>query len=55
MTSLYEQIGGKEAVTLAVDIFYTKVLSDNRIKHFFNDIDMNKQKKHQTMFLSYAF
>jgi hemoglobin len=55
MTNLYEQIGGKEAVTLAVDIFYTKVLSDTRIKDFFKNVDMTKQKKHQTMFLSYAF
>jgi hemoglobin len=55
MTSIYEQIGGKDAVKLAVDIFYKKVLSDTRIKHFFNTVDMEKQKKHQTLFLSYAF
>ncbi len=55
MSNIYEQIGGKEAVKLAVDIFYQKVLSDTRIKHFFNNVDMDKQKKHQTLFLSYAF
>ena len=55
MSSIYEQIGGKDAVKLAVDIFYKKVMSDSRIKHFFGSVDMEKQKKHQAVFLSYAF
>ena len=32
-----------------------KVLADNRIKHFFDDINMNKQRRKQKEFLSAAF
>ncbi|MCW6038478.1 group 1 truncated hemoglobin [Spirulina subsalsa FACHB-351] len=55
MTSLYEKLGGKEAVNLAVDKFYEKVLTDNRVKHFFVDLDMNAQRNHQKAFMTYAF
>ena len=41
--SLYEQLGGKPAVEAAVDLFYSKVLADNRINHYFANIDMGKQ------------
>lgn len=53
--SLFEKIGGSTAVEAAVDIFYGKVLNDARIKHFFVNTDMEKQRKHQTRFLTYAF
>ncbi|MBT7876180.1 MAG: group 1 truncated hemoglobin, partial [Verrucomicrobia bacterium] len=29
--NLYEKIGGADAVDAAVDVFYTKVLADERI------------------------
>jgi hemoglobin len=53
--SLYEEIGGEGAVNAAVDIFYRKVLKDDRIKHFFNDVDMEKQAAKQKAFLIMAF
>ncbi|MEP7354899.1 MAG: group 1 truncated hemoglobin [Acidobacteriota bacterium] len=53
--SLYEQIGGQPAVEAAVDIFYRKVLTDDRIKHFFDDVDMEKQISKQKGFLTLAF
>lgn len=53
--SIYEQIGGEPAVQAAVDIFYKKVLADNRISHFFQGVDMERQKRKQTAFLSFAF
>ena len=53
--SLYEKIGGKAAVEKAVDIFYDKVLADNRIMHFFQSVDMKKQRAKQKAFLIYAF
>ncbi len=53
--SLYERIGGKAAVDAAVDLFYEKVLADDRIKHFFNDVDMQSQRGKQKIFLTYAF
>jgi hemoglobin len=55
MTTLYEKLGGKEAVDLAVDQFYDRVLNDDRIKHFFANIDMKRQRQHQKNFLTYAF
>ena len=55
MTSLFEQLGGEAAVDAAVDKFYDKVLADDRIKHFFVDTDMDKQRNHQKRFLTYAF
>ena len=55
MSSLYEKLGGEPAVDAAVDLFYKKVLADDRIKHFFDDVDMQKQTRHQKLFLTYAF
>lgn len=52
MTSLYERVGGEAAVNAAVDIFYRKVLKDDRIKHFFDDVDMAKQAAKQKAFLT---
>jgi hemoglobin len=55
MSSLYEKIGGEGAVNAAVDIFYRKVLKDDRIKHFFDGVDMAKQAAKQKAFLTMAF
>lgn len=52
--SLYEQIGGEKAIMAAVDIFYEKVLADETVNHFFANTDMEKQRTHQTKFLSFA-
>lgn len=53
--SLYDEIGGEPAVNAAVDIFYRKVLKDDRIKRFFDDVDMGKQAAKQKAFLTMAF
>lgn len=55
MSTLFEQIGGREAVNAAVDIFYNKVLADQRINKFFEGIDMKDQRRKQILFLTYAF
>ena len=55
MSSLYEQLGGQPAVDAAVDIFYRKVLSDDRISDFFEGVDMDKQIAKQKGFLTMAF
>ena len=55
MTSLFEKIGGQNAVNAAVDIFYRKVLSDQNVSHFFDIVDMDKQIAKQKAFLTYAF
>lgn len=53
--SLFERIGGKDALNAAVDIFYDKILEDDSINHFFDDVDIQKQKNKQRAFLAYAF
>jgi hemoglobin len=53
--SLYERIGGEAAVNAAVDVFYRKVLADDRISQFFEGIDMDKQAAKQKAFLTMAF
>lgn len=53
--ALYEKIGGEAAVNAAVDIFYRKVLADDRISQFFEGVDMDKQAAKQKSFLTMAF
>lgn len=55
MSSLYEALGGEAAVDAAVDIFYRKVLQDERINKFFTDVDMDEQINKQKAFLTFAF
>ena len=53
--TLFEKIGGEAAVDAAVDIFYRKVLADDRISSFFEGVDMDKQAAKQKAFLTMAF
>lgn len=55
MSSVFEQIGGAAAVDVAVDIFYRKVLRDERIAGFFETVDMDAQRNKQKAFLTMAF
>jgi hemoglobin len=53
--SLFDRIGGEAAVNAAVDIFYRKVLADDRISSFFEGVDMENQAAKQKAFLTMAF
>jgi hemoglobin len=53
--SLYEQLGGQAAVDAVVDIFYRKVLTDDRVSRFFEDVDMDQQIAKQKAFLTMVF
>jgi hemoglobin len=53
--SLFDRIGGRDAVDAAVDIFYQKILADSSINHFFVATNMKKQRAKQKAFLSVAF
>ncbi len=55
MSTLYERLGGAAAVNAAVDIFYDKVLADDRIKDFFEGLDMAAQAQKQKAFLTMVF
>jgi hemoglobin len=53
--ALFQKIGGEQAVNVAVDIFYRKVLADDRVNGFFDDVDMERQAAKQKAFLTMAF
>jgi hemoglobin len=53
--SLFERLGGQDAVNAAVDIFYRKMLLDERVSHFFDNIDMEQQILKQKGFLTMVF
>lgn len=53
--SIYARLGGQPAMDAAVDLFYKKVLADDRVNHFFEDVNMKRQIKRQKAFLSAAF
>ncbi|MCF6230380.1 MAG: group 1 truncated hemoglobin [Gammaproteobacteria bacterium] len=55
MSSLFDRLGGNAAVDAAVDIFYAKVLADDRINQFFTTVDMETQAAKQKAFLTMAF
>ena len=55
MATVYDRIGGAPAMDAAVDIFYRKVLTDDRISEFFDDVDMERQAAKQKAFLTMAF
>lgn len=50
--SLYEQLGGKNAIRAVVDEFYDRVLADDHVAHYFTETNMAAQRAHQTQFLS---
>lgn len=52
MASIYEQIGGSELIRVAVEIFYRKVLLDDRVADFFEGVDMDRQIAKQASFLT---
>lgn len=53
--SLYERIGGQEALKATVDRFYIKLVTDEIVGHYFSNIDLKKLIAHQCQFLSYVF
>ncbi|WP_435179799.1 group I truncated hemoglobin [Halorussus sp. AFM4] len=52
--TLYERLGGREAIAAVVESFYERVLDDERVAHFFEDTDVASLRAHQTRFLAAA-
>lgn len=50
--SVYQRIGGREAVESVVNDFYDRVLSDDRLIGFFEGMDMEELRAHQVQFIS---
>ena len=55
MNSLYDRIGGAEAVNAAVDVFYQRVLADPDLAPMFARVPMERMRAHQQRFLTFAF
>ena len=54
MASIFEQIGGRDAVAAAVDIFYERVLADPVLAPYFTGIPMHRLKSHMRGFMATA-
>lgn len=52
---LYYRIGEEQAMDIAVEAFYRKVMEDELIGPFFKGVDLERQKIKQKNFLSMAF
>ncbi|MFZ5897045.1 MAG: group I truncated hemoglobin [Myxococcota bacterium] len=52
MSSIYEQLGGEAAIDKAVDVFYRKMLLDDRVAAYFETVDMDRQRAKQKAFLT---
>ena len=53
--SLYEGLGGKETVEKATQYLYVHILNDERINSYFDGIDIEKQRRKMSAFLTYIF
>ena len=53
--TLFDRIGGEDAVTDAVTLFFRKVLRDDRIARFFDHLDIDAQAKYYRDFFTEAF
>lgn len=54
MTSIYERIGGQEALIAVVDDFYDRVLADTDLAGFFTGTNMPRLKGMQVEFFAAA-
>ena len=53
--TIYERLGGEDAINAAVEIFYDKLLNDDRVKDLFEGVFVSILREHQKRFLKYAF
>lgn len=52
--SIYDSIGGTEAVSAAVDDFYVRLTTDPELARYFSGTDLNRLKAHQRAFITAA-
>jgi truncated hemoglobin YjbI len=50
--TLYETIGGRQRINTAVELFYARVYADERVRPFFDGVDMKGLHARQGMFVS---
>ncbi|WP_181782960.1 group I truncated hemoglobin [Pseudonocardia pini] len=52
--TIYDEIGGAEAVSAAVERFYERVLADPELAPYFEGVDVARLKGHQRLFIAVA-
>src|SRR6201987_4307362 len=52
---LYDRIGGDQAMDIAVDLFHRKLLEDDLVGRFFDEVDMGGRAAQRKNFLAMAF
>ncbi|WP_248929575.1 group I truncated hemoglobin [Paenibacillus hamazuiensis] len=52
--TLFDKLGGQKTIDAVVDEFYKRVLADPTVNLFFENTDMEKQRRHQAAFIGYA-
>lgn len=50
--TLFERLGGQEAIDAVVDDFYDRVLSDEDLQPYFRETDTGELREHQKQFLA---
>lgn len=53
-TTIYDRIGGHEAIEVVVEDFYVRVLADDQLSGFFTGTNMNRLKGKQAEFFAAA-
>lgn len=53
--TLYERLGGEDAIVATVGMFYDRIMGDESLAPFFADLDMDKQITKQIAFMTMAF
>lgn len=53
-TPLYDRIGGSEAIAAAIDAFYERVFADPRVSHYFDEVEIDRLKRHQQQFFEFG-
>jgi hemoglobin len=53
-SSIYDRIGGHEAIEVVVEDFYVRVLADGQLSAFFSGTNMNRLKGKQVEFFAAA-
>lgn len=48
----YERVGGADAVTTVVQLFYERVLADPELSGYFTGVDISRLKRHQVLLIS---
>ncbi|MCA9649968.1 MAG: group 1 truncated hemoglobin [Myxococcales bacterium] len=55
MSSLFERLGGEAAITKTVIEFYDRVMADETLSPFFDDVDIDRQANKMIAFVTMAF